>query len=502
MAAAVTAGLLAVPGVAAAAPSTDDAPAKPTVSVSAPSATPQRFTGNCPVTVTFSAKVTLKLDGKTTISYRWVSDEGATSGVKSQTVAGRGTKTVTLTSKETFKKDAEAGWALQLLSPREVTTEKARVSVACRVPGKDSGKHRDDKHKDEKHKDDKHTGKPGHPQPDKPKPEQPKPEQPKPGHPGTPKKDLVAATVAVPDYVGVCPPPEGITATGVIKTARPTWVAYVWTHNGRIVGKGVVHVDGERTVSYTFTPTRSGTGRMVLGVVSPFYGDLARDTYVVTCQEQPPAEPVAASASVTAPEDYAGACWATRVFTGRVSVNRIAAGGTTVEYRWAGPGFQGPVETLTFAEGDPLTKEVAHPVDATETGVLQRWIEILSPNAAESNRAQTQVECAPVEVVVLGGRVRYDMSTCTPGNQPAFIVSADVRVSGATRVEYQWEFLGVGNFAVPGSFEATGPETRTVSHRIESGPPVGAVRARLTVLSPPNVRAWAYDFSPPPCLSA
>jgi len=278
-------------------------------------------------------------------------------------------------------------------------------------------------------------------------------------------------------------------------------VKYRWVHNGRVVGKGTVKVIRDKRISYTFKPNESHKGWVALEIVSPRYGRSAHNAYQVTCEEpEPPAPPVETAASATAPEDYTGACPITRVFTGTVSVNRIEPGGTTVQYRWMGPDFQGPTETLTFAEGDPLTKNVSHSVEVTASGPVQRWIEISSPNPAVSATAQTQVECQPLQITILNIQRSIDLSACgTPGYGPAITFSSPVQVNGPVRVEYRWDF-NEGELTVPGSFETTGPSTVTVSHRLESSPLTARdlMRVRLMITSH-NVSGRVLDFTPPPC---
>ena len=305
------------------------------------------------------------------------------------------------------------------------------------------------------------------------------------------------------------PPSRGVTAKGVIKTFRPTVVTYRWVHNGKVVDTGKVKVVRDKKVSYTFKPDKSHKGWVTLDIVPPRHGVSGRDGYTVTCEkeEPPPPPPVEATASVTAPENYTGACPPiTRVFTGTVTVDRINAGGTAVQYRWAGPNFQGPTETLTFAEGDALSKNVSHTVEVTESGPVQRWIEILSPNTGVSNTAEVQVTCEALSIQVLNLQRNYDTSACTPGNGPAINFTSRIQVNGPVRVEYQWEFLSGsgGEITVPGSFETTGPDTVTVSHRLESSSytNTGIMRARIRVTSHPDVRSIVTDFTPPPCPTA
>ena len=128
----IASGLLATPA-AAGSKST-----RSTVSVSAPAASPERYGGTCPVTVSFAAKVSLTVDGKATLAYRWLRSDGSKSAVKTFTVRGSGKRTVTLTEKATVKKDSKGWRALELLSPRKATSGKASFSVSCSKPHKPS----------------------------------------------------------------------------------------------------------------------------------------------------------------------------------------------------------------------------------------------------------------------------------------------------------------------------------------------------------------------------
>lgn len=457
---AMASGLVTTPAAAA------TAPAKRVVSVSTPKVSSPRYVGRCPATLTFSAKVKLKVHGKTTIAYRWLRNGGSKSAVKTRTVKGKGVKTVALVKKTTFKKDAKGWQALQVLSPRKVTTKKAYFSVSCRGPVKPISLD------------------PGPRKPDVKK-----------------RPAFVKAYVHVPDYTGVCSPSDDVTAKGLIKASRPSLVTYRWIHNGKVVDRASVKVVGDKKVSYTFKPNKSHKGWVTLDIVSPRHGRSDRDIYKVECKkEEPPPPPVEATASVTAPADYTGTCPINRVFTGTVSVNRIDAGGTTVQYRWAGPSFEGPTETLTFAQGDPLSKNVSHTAQITDTGIVQRWIEILSPNTGASSTAEVQVECEALRIQILDLRPSIDASACgTPGYGPAITIRTNIQVNGPVRVEYEWEFNN-GLFTVPGSFETTEPSTVTVSHRLESSPftASGVIRARIRITSH-DVRGAALDFNPPPC---
>jgi|GEM_PF-538017 len=553
------------------------ASARTPISVSAPTASPTHYTGACPATITFSANVRLEVNGTTTFWYRWVRSDGSTSPIKSQAVTGYGTRTVTVTDSATFTADTTTSQALQVLWPYQVTGSQAHVTVSCQqAPEAPPG---------DRHAKDwlarLNTGKP-----------------------------TLNVTVEAPDYLGECPPAGGISATGVIQVSRPTVVAYSWMLNGRFAAGGITRVTGTKTLQHTFTPRQSQEGSVSLVVASLYGMHQARDTYIVRCEEPlppvqasatvsalpgvtvgcpagvvftgtvsvnriepggttvqyrwvgpgytgpietltfaegdplskevthtvqvtvsgpvlrqieflspngtdsnsfvmlvtclPPA--VEASATVTAPETVNAVCPSGLVFiTGAVSVNRIETGGTTVQYRWAGPGYDGPTETLTFAEGDPLSKEITHTVEVTVSGTIQRWIEILSPNSTSSDPAQVQVVCGALQISIVDLQQTVDTSACgTPGYGPAITVTAQVQVNGAVRIGYEWEFNGGGGqLVIPGSFQTTGAGTVTVSHRLESSPftNTGLISARLRITSPGGLSS-TLDFSPEPCPSS
>jgi hypothetical protein len=469
--------LAATPATANAAPWK---PQVPKVSASTPLATPTGYVGGCPVTITFSAKVKVKIRGKTVVAYRWLRGDGSKSKVTTRVVRGKGVKVLTVKEKATFKKDIKGWQVLQVLSPRKVTTKKGHFSVDCHRPGKPTKPP---------------VGKPTKPPVGKPPVTKPPVKKP-PVH----KKPVFAkAFVDVPDYVGVCAPSTKVTAKGVIKVGRPALVKYRWIHNGKVAGTGQAKVVRDKKVSYTFTPRKSHKGSVTLDIVSPRHGVSGRDAYTVRCEKEsdpPPPPPVVASATVTAPADYAGTCPVDRVFTGTITVDRIGAD-TAVQYRWAGPDFQGPTETLAFAEGDEPAKNVSHTVEAADSGGVQRWIEILSPNTATSNTAETQVECrqpATAQITSLSAVPDYSTCDAAAGIGPTVRIAATVRVTGYGPVPYEWTVNDLPS--VPGQFEANGDGTVTIRHELAgSSVTASPLSVRLALTS--HAEAWVAGFSFP-----
>ncbi|SDQ48309.1 hypothetical protein [Thermostaphylospora chromogena] len=343
MAATAVTGLLAAP--AAAANTEAAAASKPKVWATKPTASPRNFSGQCPVEITFSAKISVRLKGVTKVQYRWLHGDGSKSKIKTLRLKGNGVKRVTVKEKATFSEDLKGWQALQILKPQKVTTAKRHFTVSCQEPTRIR-------------------------------------------IPKKPKYVKAHVNVKPSHYYGFCTPGSRIVAEGTIRVSRPTWVKYRWIHNGRVVDYGRTKVWDSKRVHYSFTPRESHRGWVELDILSPRYGADDRDFYRVTCKTHH--APIKASARVDAPHPYKGFCPVGRTFTAAVSVNQ---GGGHVKYRWAGPGYRGPVQSLYFPRHGVLTERVSHTVQVNESGKVVRWIEILGPNSATSNHAAAWVKC-------------------------------------------------------------------------------------------------------------
>ena len=415
-----------------------------------PVATPKNHKGECPVDVTFTSKIKVKVKGKTTVSYRWLHGDGSKSKVKKVTLRGNGVKYLTVKEKVTFKDDVTGWQALQVLAPVKTTTKKGHFSVSCQASNPDAIVFK--------------------------------------------RPNWAKASVDVEDYRGVCKPYTKVTAEGVIRVGEPTWVKYRWIHNGKVVDSGKTKVYGAKKVYYSFHPRHSHNGWVKLDIVSPRRNVDARDSYTVTCVkpiDRP--RPAKAWASVSGPGAYKGVCPVGRVFKGTVSVNR----GTVVKYRWAGPGYTGPVETLYFGKHGPKSKVVAHTVKFTDSGVARRWIEVLSPNGSVSNVGAARVECAkptpptpPAKVT--GVSVTAAPAACEAGKAPAVNVTGTISVNGKTTVAYRWVLNG--KTVQSGTAEVDG--TATVSLAVDpasQGDKTSGVVA--LVVTGPNLEKAVKHFS-------
>ncbi len=95
-------------------------------------ADPFDYVGPCPVTITFSGRISAA-GGAGTVTYKWLRNDGASAPVETITFSGPGSKDIStiwylggpgLASYE--------GWqALQILDPQERTSERATFRVRC-----------------------------------------------------------------------------------------------------------------------------------------------------------------------------------------------------------------------------------------------------------------------------------------------------------------------------------------------------------------------------------
>ncbi|TDC98876.1 hypothetical protein E1292_33810 [Nonomuraea deserti] len=437
MAGTMVTGLLVTPAAAA-----STTAAKPKVSVATPKASPKDYEGGCPVKVTFSSKVKIKpTSSKTRVVYRWLHGDGSKSKVKSYTLKGKSARWVTFKESATFKKDVKKNWqALQVLSPRKVTSKKGYFSVDCE------------------------------------KQVVLKPAQ----------RPWVKAHVKVDRYTSSCD--SRIDAVGSIRVGKPSWVKYRWLRNGRVVDSGSVKVWNDRRVHYSFKPGGSHKGWVALEIVRPGHTYSGRAYYEVRCEAD-----ARATAAVSAPADYRGSCPVGRKFHGIVDAHGAS---TTVKYRWAGPGYRGPVMSLYFPRHS-AAQSVSHTVTASESGGVKRWIEIVGPNHTRSNTASTMVTCKDTVATASISNLRTapDNATCALGSSPAVDVFADITVTGPTTLTYQWVIKGnvpEGRTTVQLDKAGVHPVTAGVS---AIAPPTSAGEITLEILAPnatAATTAWSY----------
>ncbi len=95
-------------------------------------ADPFDYAGPCPVTITFSGRISAA-GGAGTVTYKWLRNDGASAPVETITFSGPGSK------------DISTGWhlggpglpnyegwqALQILDPQERTSERATFRIRC-----------------------------------------------------------------------------------------------------------------------------------------------------------------------------------------------------------------------------------------------------------------------------------------------------------------------------------------------------------------------------------
>ncbi|TDD18096.1 hypothetical protein [Nonomuraea diastatica] len=343
--AALAAGLASSPAQAATTATAAAAKAKAgsKVTVARPKASTRNYEGSCPVKITFSARVKVPVKGKTKLAYRWLHGDGSKGKVKTITLKGKGTKTVTVKQSITFKDDIKKGWeAVQVLGPKKVTSKKGYFSVSCE--------------KEEKLKEVRtHLD----------------------------RSVSARAWVNPSRYVGSCTPGDRIGVAGVIKTDRPTWVRYRWVLNGDVVDYGKVKVYDARKVGFSFAPRHSQRGWAQLQVLRPDATYSNRAYYKVWCKDKAPAPvpdshaKVSASSSASTTNACSLSASGTIRSTGAARVKwSWTLNGATVSSGVATFGRHGGSESVSFA-ADKLTGRHAKGGNVT--------LSVTGPNNSDSS---------------------------------------------------------------------------------------------------------------------
>jgi hypothetical protein len=341
MLATMATGLLATPAAAASgstqaakAAATSASTTRPAVWANTPSASVTKYKGACPVKVTFSTSVKVKtVASKTKVTYRWLRGDGSKSSVKSFTLKGKGTKSVTVKETGTFKRDTKGWQAIQVLSPRGVTSGKKYFSVSC-------------------------------------------------GNDWTvlnpPRKTGVQSWVNESNCKA--------TLTGRITTSGPRWVRYQWIVNGRVVDGGAVRVDGSRTVSHVIRTHDDFRGWATLHIVGG--PSSSRDYFKVWCKDWTPTPRPHVSVSVSAPGTYYGSCPTTRTFTGTISASHVRG---DVKYRWVRDGVAGSWQSVYFSGYGSQSRNVYDSWSTSKSDYGKRSIEVY--NGPNSGTAVAKVIC-------------------------------------------------------------------------------------------------------------
>ncbi|MEU4833264.1 hypothetical protein [Streptosporangium sp. NPDC023615] len=331
MLATMATGLLVTPAAAASGSQTATAATsavakpkpRPAVWAGTPKASPARYSGECPVKVTFSSKLKVKaVKSKTTVAYRWLRGDGSKGKVKSFTFRGKGVKHFTVRESATFKGDVKGWQAIQLLAPRAATSAKGRFAVSCGGGEDDHEVIR-------------------------------------------PPKPRVDARLWVDE--GDCK----ATLVGRISASGTRWVRYQFVVNGHVVERDAVRVDGSRRVFHVIKPRDDFRGWASLEILGPVDTSSGREYFKIRCQDEAPK----VSASVSAPAKASGACPATRTFTGTIGVSR---GHVAVKYRWIRDGVAGDWQRQYFGGHGPQSVSVSDTwtVSAVGKNESRRAIEV------------------------------------------------------------------------------------------------------------------------------
>ncbi|MFE3448413.1 hypothetical protein ACFXJ8_05700 [Nonomuraea sp. NPDC059194] len=426
--AALVTGLAAAPAQAAttakAGTLSAAAKAKPlAVSVSTPKASIRNYEGACPVNVKFSAKIKVKLKGKTTVAWRWLHGDGSKGKVQTKKVAGNGVKTINVSQAVKFKDDVKGWEAIEVLGPKHVKSKKVHFSVSCQDDNKgDDGLHEADYDK------------------------------------------VSARAWASPStYVGPCTPGDKIDFTGVIKVDRPRWVHYRWILNGDVVDGGKVKVWDARKVGFGFSPRDSHRGWAVLETLGRGSTESNRAHYKVWCKDDGGHNETKVSVSTPTTGTNHNTC--------AVGANATihATGRGRVEYVWSVNGKAVASGDTFFGGAGSKTVELSEQAlsgDAVKGGTVT--LSISGPNNRDS-ASQSYAACQKPEPGATSVKVSvsavHDQSTCKDGKGSTINATATVTVNGAAKnvVVNLWSEVGGFGKNVTLDFDKAGSQTVSFS---------------------------------------
>lgn len=417
---------------------------QPKVSVSTPKAATRDYEGSCPVKVNVSAKIKVKATGKTTLAYRWLHGDGSKGKVKTVQIKGHGTKSVTVKQSATFKDDVKKGWeAVQVLSPRKVTSKKGYFSVTC-------GKVVELKEV---------------------------------------TKVSARAWASPSSYVGSCTPGDKIHFTGLIKVSDPSWVRYRWILNGRVVDYGKTKVWHSKKVGFGISPRSSEHGYAMLQVLGPDRTYSNKAHYKVWCKTEAPATRVAVTDLVTATNNDGCKVGAHAVIR--------STGPGRVEWVWSLNGQTVLKDDAVFSHGGKRTVTLPEKVltgAATKGGKIM--LTVFGPRNSDSI-TQSYAACqAPTPTVSVSGvsvtGQRNEM--CADKRGPGVDFKATLTSTGPTSVKYYWVINGKRDHntlerQVNGSLDVQWAVGGTHGASVTSG------SIELVVISPNATSSGASQFT-------
>ena len=92
---------------------------------------PFDYVGACPVTITFSGRISVA-GGGGTISYKWIRNDGASAPLETLTFAGPGSQEISTTWTLGAAGTTYSGWqAIEILDPQAATSDRAEFQIQC-----------------------------------------------------------------------------------------------------------------------------------------------------------------------------------------------------------------------------------------------------------------------------------------------------------------------------------------------------------------------------------
>ncbi|MEU1881214.1 hypothetical protein ABZ470_28245 [Streptosporangium sp. NPDC020072] len=390
------------------------------------------YSGRCPMTLTFTGKVSVSRV-PTEVKYEWTDNDGGRSQVGTLTFTGQpGTKDVTpYTVPISGNGDAVTvkGWgALRIISPK-ATPESAKADFTVKCDA-------------------------------------------------TPPADpVVSVTAAVtpPSYEGSCATAPTFDAVGKITADRAGDVRYRWRINGKAPDTWqTLKVEPQVTAEVSAGKWQDGKTRTdgeVILEIGNHNRPQARATYKVTCS---PPEAVASEMKIT-PTSYAGPCAKPYGVRHSISAKITVTRPMTVQYHWIDEGgrpWPSPDPfSVKFDQAGSKVVGNAFGVSTSAKGSMR--LRIVSPgDGGETQNVSYDAVCADATVTEVAQRRTDDNEECGITRPAQFGLTGKIVVTdGPVTVRYRWsrksdatrnQWLTVSDWKSV-TFTGTGRQEQTVT---------------------------------------
>ncbi|NRQ34460.1 hypothetical protein HII36_21760 [Nonomuraea sp. NN258] len=301
------------------------------------------------------------------------------------------------------------------------------------------------------------------------------------------------------DYQGACPVKVNFSAKIKVPVKGKTELAYRWLHGDGSKGKvQVVKLKGNgyKTITAKQSITFKGNvkGWEAIQVLAPKKATSKKGYFAVSCVDLngvPNDKDVRVAARAWAsPDSYAGPCTpGDKIgFTGLIKVNQPS----WVRYRWVLNG-----EVVDYGKVKVWnSRKVGFGFAPKHSQRGWAQLEILGPDRTSSNRAYYKVWCKDYEPAPAAKVSATDLVTATNHDNCKVGAHANIRSTGAARVQYTWAVNGTSVAKGEVTFgRHGGAENVTLPEQALDGAAKNGGKITLSVYGPNNNDSITQDYA-------